>query len=180
MGFYFLMKVQTLIKIFKGEMDLKATKIYNILFGKKCLFIEKPHIYFNKIKEYIVEKRPKEIFILTPENYEDMIKPEFPEVTRKEFEFYFNKVVSLIKKYKIKTFLHIHLKKNTRGIPFKEKYKRTKNALKYLIKKGVIVKEVGFGWWRLSHSDLELKKVANKLGLNLAKRRVHIYDWWLK
>jgi len=174
------MKVQTLIKIFKGEMDLKATKIYNLLFGKKCLFIEKPHICFNKIKEYIIKKRPTEIFILTPENYEDMIKPNYPQTTEKEFENYFNKVINLIKKYKIKTFLHIHLKKNTKNISFKEKYERTKRALKYLTEKNINVGAVGFGWWRLSHKDPELKKVANKLGLNLAKRRVHIYDWWLK
>lgn len=174
------MKLRTFYDLIIGERDFRTLKIYNLLFGKRCLFIEKPHVYFNKIKKYIEEKKPKEIFILTPENYEDMIKPEFPEISKEEFEKYFNKVISLIKKYKIKTFLHIHLKKNTKNILFKKKYERIKRALKYLIEEDIKVKGVGFGWWRLSHNDLELKEVANKLGLKLAKRRAHVYDWWLK
>ena len=42
-------------------------------------------------KQYLQKNKVKEIFILTPENYEDMIKIESPNTTKKEFEEAVNK-----------------------------------------------------------------------------------------
>jgi len=171
------MKLKTFYDLIRGKRDVRGLKVLNEILGKKCLFIEKPHINTGKIKKYLKKNKIDEIFILTPENYEDMIRPEYENITKSEFEKQFNEVVNMAKNKKIKLVLHVHLKKNTKDISFKEKLIRTKRALAYLSRCDV---KVGFGWWRTSHDDPELKIVAKKLGLKLSKRRFHIYDSWLK
>jgi hypothetical protein len=174
------MKLKTIYDLIMGRRDLRSLKILNELFGKKYIFIEKPNKYYNKIKKHIRSGKINEIFILTPENYEDMIQPEFPNITKKQFEEYFIKILKLSKLKNISVVLHVHLNKNPKSLKFNEKLNRTKRALDYLKKNNIEVKKVGFGWWRTSHSDPELKIIVNKLKLKLAKRKFHIYDFWLK
>jgi len=89
-------------------------------------------------------------------------------------------VIKLARNRNIHIILHLHLKADPSNIPYIKKLKRTKKAMAFLTRKGLNIREVGYGWWRTSHKDLELKRVSKELKIKLAKRRFHIYDSWLK
>jgi len=173
------MRFRTLFELIEGKRDLRSLKVLNLLFGKRVLFVERPHETFPEIERYIQEQKVKKVYLLTPENWVDEIR-RTSKISKKNFERVFERVVSLLKRNGIKIVLHLHLTPTPQELSFKYKFERTKRALKYLERLGIAPKEVAYGWWRKSHRDKDLEIVAKKLGLKLAKREFHVYDYWLK
>ena len=164
-------------RLLRGETDLFASVTLNKLFGKKVLFVEKPHETKDWVKVYAKNHNVKRMYLISPLNYKDF------GAEQKEFRDAIKEVCTFAKSKSIEIVPHLHLPedflRDTEMKPNKSitnNIRKTKDFFESCSNKPV--KKFSFGFWRITHKKEHLRMAVNKLGMQLAKREFHIYDWW--
>jgi len=164
-------------RLLRGETDLFASVTLNKLFGKKVLFVEKPHETKDWVKVYAKNHNVKRMYLISPLNYREFGSE------KKTFTDAIGELCFFAKEQYIEVIPHLHLPKKFIQIKNLKVDKRTFIAIKktkeffssYL---GKPITKFSFGFWRVTHRNKHLQKAVTVLGMNLTKREFHVYDWW--
>lgn len=162
--------MQRIKRFLTGEVDLRSTRTFNKIFGRRVLFVENPIEHFDYIYKKIARGTLKRLYLISPENCKKNTKSRIESICRVA-DFLGIEVVP-----------HLHIDSRFKN----PKEKLDKKTIKAFNSTFIFFLDTlrfppirfSFGHWRFTHKNLYLKALVENAGMKLAKREPHIYDWW--